>query len=258
MLHLLSKGKTRDLAAGQTDQPMDWSVYAQQYDAMCDGNPYYTNNIATLLQRLEAWRLPKDAVICDIGAGTGNFIYHIAPLMPEARLVHIDSSHDMNATAKVKYASKGYNVEVVEEYVQRLDYPAETFDLVICVHALYAMNPQSLILRKIHRWMKPHGRLFLIDLGRKMNPVDWGLHLLRKSIRKREFLKHVGSMLSNKEVFRQNRLTALGQNTGQYWLHDTIEFGNILERCGFEVEELDQCYRGYSDLAICKRNKVFS
>lgn len=223
---------------------------------MCVNNPEYLHNIAVLKNYLSEWALPADAKVCDLGAGTGNYICELAPDMPSAKFVHLDANKEMNEIARQKYATQGWgNVEVVESMAQRVQFPEEHFDLILCIHSLYTMAPQQLILSKVSRWLKTDGYLFVIDLGRRQDVVDWGLYLFREMVKRHGLIQYVRRTLSGLEVARQNRITAKGQETGRYWLHSTQEFGETLRAANFDVQDLYSCYRGYSDLAVCRRSR---
>ena len=85
----------------------------------------------------------------------------------------------MNDIAREKYFNLGIeDVAIHEEFVQRVDFSEETFDLVVCVNALYAISPQEAVLRKIRRWLKPGGVFIVIDFGRRNRMIDWSWYLL--------------------------------------------------------------------------------
>jgi ubiquinone/menaquinone biosynthesis C-methylase UbiE len=176
---------------------------------------------------------------------------------PECSFVHVDFDTKMNELAARKYEANGVrSVRVISDYAQHLDFPDACFDLVLCVNALYAISPQKQILRKVHSWLKPNGRFFVIDFGRKQRSLDWAIYLLRESVKSRRAGDYVRAVVEGREVWKQNRRSAKGQETGRYWLHSTTDFGNTLVDSGFEVDELQPCYRGYADLAICRKGRI--
>ena len=233
---------------------INWSAYASQYDLMCHHNSYYDENIDELLRYLDSINFDGKSRIADIGAGTGNFICELAKKYPQASFTHIDANREMNKIALRKYETlKLQNIQVIEEEVQRLDFQDYKFDLVLCINALYAMSPQQLVLSKIRSWVAPTGFLYVLDLGRKMDSTDWGLHFLRKAARERQLLTYLtDTFVRGREVFKQNKMTTVAQDSGRYWTHETKDFGTTLEDSGFKVDVLKTCYRGYADLAICR------
>jgi ubiquinone/menaquinone biosynthesis C-methylase UbiE len=230
---------------------MNWHAYAEHYDQMCKFNPPYQDNIDTLIRYLSEWSLPSNADICDLGAGTGNYILEVAKSFPD---VHIDFDSKMNELANKKYAAAGVDkVSIVTEYAQQCTFPKNRFDLVICVNALYAISPQEDVLRKVRSWLRPDGWFFIIDFGRKQRTLEWTLFLFRQSLKAHRAGEYVKALLDAREVLKQNRKSTKGQESGRYWLHSTDAFGKTLSECGFDVEEIFPCYRGYADLAICRK-----
>ena len=237
-----------------TEAEIDWGKYAQQYDLMCRHNDAYEENVSALAQFVQTINLNPTCSIVDIGAGTGNFICELSKVLPSANFVHLDANREMNNIALRKYEKQKIgNVQIIEEQVQRADLPVDTFSLAICVNSLYAMNPQELILSKIHQWLAPDGYLYVIDLGRKMDSWDWGRYFLRQAFREKRLLEYLTDAVARgREVLRQNNMTTIAQDSGRYWTHETSQFGQVLESAGFKIEKLETCYRGYADLAICR------
>jgi ubiquinone/menaquinone biosynthesis C-methylase UbiE len=236
----------------ETSHGIEWSDYAARYDLMAEHNPAYQENIGLLIERLRNWSLPGDARICDLGAGTGNYIVNLAQQLPSAEFWHVDCDKTMINYAKEKYVKLGLsNVKIVEDYIQRIDLPERHFDLVVCVNALYAMSPHESTLRSVARSLKPGGKFFVIDFGRKQRVIDWGWYLLKNTIKTQGLRSYVEFVLKSGEIVRQARNGTRFQAEGGYWLHSTQEFGNTLNKCGFLVEDLFPCYRGYCDLAVC-------
>ncbi len=233
---------------------IDWDAYATQYDLMAKYNPSYHENIELLRGGLDRWGVPSDAEICDLGAGTGNYISALFRARPQATYTHVDFDSVMNDIARDKYKSLGLErVSIHEAYVQRAEFPDESFDLVICVNALYAMSPQEPILDKIRNWLKPGGVFFVIDFGRRFRMIDWGWYFISSMIRNHGVAECARFLLSCAEIYKQNSRGSKNQQDGAYWLHSTTEFGSALTEAGFEVEELQPCYRDYCDLAVCRK-----
>lgn len=239
-------------AAPKADE-IDWDAYASQYDLLATNNPSYLENIEILRSLLKEFSLPDHPAICDVGAGTGNFICALARDLPGARFTHLDADPTMTDVAAKKYKTLALeHVDVHCCSAGDAAYPAESFDLIICVNALYAMAPQTEILRKIRSWLRPSGYFFVIDYGRQVNVLDWTIYILRHVAREKGIVAAAKLLKNNVESIRQNRRGSHGQADGVYWLHSTEAFGTALEEAGFSVDMLRPCYRGYSDLAVCR------
>lgn len=237
------------------DDEMNWDAYAEHYDVMCELNPSYQENIDRLIQYLQTWEMPDHPTILDLGAGTGNYILALANKLKAASFVHVDFDKKMNELARRKYETqKVDSVEIKNQYVQDVRFDYESFDVIICINALYAISPQTEVLQRIHSWLKPNGRFFVIDFGRKQNILDWTFYVFRESMKRHRLGRYIKVLKDNRELIKQNRQTTRGQDSGRYWLHSTAEFRDTLKSCGFEVDEVFPCYRGYSDLAVCRKS----
>lgn len=241
--------------SNKIDYPLVWEKYAPVYDLMSRNNPSYEENIESLISLLDGWDLGESPKVIDIGAGTGNFIEAVQPVLPaKSEIFHLDFNPAMNKIAKQKYDRAGFaNVNLQEDYVQRVEFPENHFDIIICVHALYAMHPQALVLGKMTRWLKPSGKMFLIDLGRKQDWFDWAWYIYRSMIKRSGLYVATREAISFFQVARQNYLLTKGQEAGAYATHTTEEFKRFLESSGLKVEKIGRCYRGYSDVAVCSR-----
>ena len=233
---------------------MNWDAYSEHYDEMCELNPSYQENVGHLVKYLKKWNLPGHADICDLGAGTGNYIAAVSEHLPNANFVHVDCDQKMNDAAQMKYDRLQIkNTNIIAEYAQRLEFDEDSFDLILCVNALYAISPQKQVLQKINSWLKPDGKFFIIDFGRKQRTIEWAMYLFRESMKEHRVGRYVKALFEGREVLKQNRRSTKGQASGRYWLHSTTEFGNTLVDCGLDVHDVFPCYRGYADLAVCSK-----
>jgi len=230
----------------------NWSRYASQYDDMVGFLPVYQDNIDSLLEALPSFELPENPRICDLGAGTGNFIIALQEVLPDATFTHVDLDPVMNETARHKYAERDMNVDIVEDYIQRIDFDAGAFDLIICVNALCHAAPQDITLRRMKRWLTKDGTLFVIDFGRPVRLMDWGWYIFSNAVSKIGFINYLKAVVRNRHTFIQNRRAKKGQSEGAMWTHSLKEFEATLSNAGFKLADSRQCYRGYCDFAICK------
>lgn len=237
-------------------QALEYGQYATQFDKMCELIPVYQENIDFLIDLLPKLSLPENANICDLGAGTGNFVCAMAEVMPSASFIHVDSDPVMNAYAREKYSRKGIqNVEVIEDYIQRARFRDREFDLIVCVNALNTAAPQLPVLRQIGRWLKTSGTLFLIDFGRKQRVLDWGWYILRNTLKRYGVSRYMRALIENREAIRQNRRASKDQANGSMWTHSMEEFQALVVEAGFRIEDSKTCYRGYCDLVVATRRR---
>lgn len=226
----------------------DWSAYATAYDLLSDHNPEYQ----ALLQGFEAFlatiEIPR--LIYDIGGGTGNYTEIAARTCPgsEVRLVEPDAG--MIASAQSKLAAFG-NIKYDNRTLEDFDAPG-TADLVICVHALYAMPRQEQRLGDLHRLLRPGGLLYLIDLGRYMNVTDWRSYLFSKLKKEHGLAGALRVLWQGREIAKQNNAILKAQKKGVYWTHTEAEIASAAAAAGFEILRQQSVYRGYSDLLVCR------
>ena len=233
---------------------IEWSLYAEHYDAMCEANPSYQEMLTLVEDSVQNLDLPDSPRILDVGAGTGNLLLRLLNRLPKAHFVHLDQDPVMVRRASEKFQRAGFgSVSVVA--TDFLDYKVadNSFDLIVSTNAIYAMHPHRQVLRKIFSILKPEARFVVVDFGRKQNTTDWALYLAASNLRRQGFQKTLKVFLENWEVARQNRKTTEGQEGGEYWLHSDTEFLEALSEAGFLIEESHPCYRNYSDFAVCQK-----
>ena len=140
-----------------------------------------------------------------------------------------------------------YNTLAIED----IDSPG-TADLVICVHALYAMPAPEQRLGELRRLLRVGGFLYLVDLGRYMDVADWRSYLF--SILRKE-LGLIGALRmvwQGREIAKQNKTILRAQKKGVYWTHTGAELASAATAAGFEILRQQSVYRGYSDLLVCR------
>ncbi|MEQ8485711.1 MAG: methyltransferase domain-containing protein [Pseudomonadales bacterium] len=242
----------QEAATTRKSDEMDWDAYARSYDEMCALNPAYQQNIEMLIRRLPQWNLPDDARVCDLGAGTGNYILQLSEHLPNASFWHVDADARMIDIANGKYHAAGLSrVTTLHRTAEETTFPEQSFDLIICINALYAFPDRGGVLRHAHGWLRNNGRLFIIDFGRRQSTLDWTFYLFRESIKANRVGRYARALIEAREVIKQNIKTSKGQESGRYWLHSTEAFKQSLSEAGFNVLEASRCYRNYADMAVC-------
>lgn len=226
----------------------DWSAYARAYDLLSEHNPEYKALLKDFETFLTTIETPK--TIYDIGGGTGNYTQIAARCCPDSEIRLVEPDEGMNELARAKLA-EFKNVSFQTCGLEAFDEP-EKADLVICVHALYAMPAQEQRLGELRRLLRPGGWLYLIDLGRYMDVADWRRYLF-KSLR--EKLGLVGALRvfwQGREIAKQNTSIFEAQKKGVYWTHSAAEMAKAVTEAGFEIVRQESVYRGYSDLLVCR------
>ena len=231
---------------------VQWDTYAVYYDELCSKNPAYHQMIALVVDRVLSLSESSTPTIIDVGAGTGTLLNRILEMIPSASCTHLDNDRAMNVRAKEKYRGDNQKVIILEDSALDVEIEENQFDLILSTNAMYAIEPHTVLLDRFHKWLKPHGHLVLVDFGRPQNVNDWVWYLFKESFKSSGLVSTIKFFNENWEAARQNKRTQEAQEQGNYWVHDTEEFGDALEDAGFYVEELASCYRDYSDIAVCK------
>ncbi len=239
------------------ERRLEYSAYADQFDSMCELIPAYQENIDYLLDIVGRLELPEAPKVLDLGAGTGNFVLALHDLVPSADFVHLDSDPAMNRVAKSKYKEKGIEkVEIVEEFMQRATFEEDEFDLIVCVNSLNTAPPQDLVLKLINTWLKPDGKLYLIDFGRRQRLVDWTWYIFSNTVRRFGPMRFFSAFYENRQGLRQNRNATKDQDKGLMWLHTHEEFEKIVTSAGLVIEVSTTCYRDYCDLIVAHKGAI--
>ena len=233
---------------------IQWSKYAEHYDQICEVNPSYSEMINLVVNNALSRDLPRQAQVLDVGAGTGNLIAELARQKTDWNFVHLDYDQGMNSKARAKYASLGLkNVSILERSAEDSEFRAGSFDLILTTNAIYAIPGYAALLENIKNWLAESGTLIAVDFGRPQNTNDWIVYIAKNLLKEKGLTTAFKVLRENWEVARQNRRTSEAQGEGNYWVHNNSEFRIALEKAGFNVERNSECYRGYSDLAVCSK-----
>lgn len=233
---------------------MQYSEYAPHYDNLCEINPAYQELVHIFLDSLPAMDLPNSPTVADLGAGTGNFICPFLSQIPGASVTHLDCSPEMNVLAKKKYLDRGLSVNIVEAHMEDWEFESDTLDLIICVNVLNNAPPALPMLKKMHRWLKPNGTLFLINFGREIKIIDWTWYLLKDSLRNRGPRATLRSIYQTRKAFSSNKAGKDDQKAGKLWTHSSEELRVLVEEAGYDIQKIQTCYRNYADLIVGQKS----
>ena len=112
---------------------------------------------------IQALALKPDAVIADIGSGTGYFSVRFANMVPKGRVYGVDIEPDM-----VKYLADRAKSEGLKNIIAVTGAPSdphlpEKVDLVILVDVFHHIEDRDRYFRRLRDSLKPGGRLAIID-----------------------------------------------------------------------------------------------
>jgi len=108
--------------------------------------------------------LKKDAVVADIGSGSGYYTFRIAPLVPEGKVIGVDIQPEMVAFLYQKSQKLGVgNVESHLGKVDNIQLPQESVDAVILVDAYHEFSHPNEMMQSVYHALKKGGQVYLLE-----------------------------------------------------------------------------------------------
>jgi arsenite methyltransferase len=138
----------------------NFNTLAATYDTL-----RYVQRCARRLVELAV--LPAGARVLDVATGTGWVAMAVAQLVhPTGAVVGVDLAPEMLAYARQKCVALGLpNVAFQEGDAERLDFPDQCFDVVLCASALFQVPNMLAALREWWRVLKPGGHVGFSGFG---------------------------------------------------------------------------------------------
>jgi len=170
------------------------------------------------------------ALVLDAGGGTGRWALRIAK--QGCRVILLDISDGMLNIAKEKVAKEGlqHSVTIRKGDIRKLDYSDETFDMILCEHALFLLEEPGATITEFARVLKK-GAPAIISAQNLY--VQLLMHLPSKEIPEPENLDEVLDILLRRKY---DSMAKDGRVKIYTWTPD--EFRNLLERNGFSVQKI--------------------
>ena len=121
-----------------------------------------------LIARGAAGATPAARAMLDIGCGAGNFTLKVLERLPNLHCTLIDLSANMLARAseRVTAATSG-RVSAIQNDVRSVDLAEAGFDVIVAAAVLHHLRDESewqALFRKLYRWLRPGGSLWIFDL----------------------------------------------------------------------------------------------
>jgi len=153
---------------------------------------------------IQALALKPDAVIADIGSGTGYFSARFANMVPKGRVYGVDTEPDM-----VKYLAERAKREGLKNITAVTGAPGdprlpEKADLIIMVDVFHHVEDRNRYFRRLRDALKPGGRIAIIDF--RMDSPDGPPKSARIAPdRVKTELKGAGYALVKEHIFLPNQ-----------------------------------------------------
>ena len=138
---------------------------------------------------IAAIELAPNAVIADIGAGSGYYSFRISPKIPQGKVVAVDIQPEMLDFLRKKSAElKITNVEPHLGAIDDLKLPAASLDAALMVDAYHEFSHPREMLASLRHALKPGGRIFLLEFrGEDPNVPIKPLHKMTEAQARLEF-----------------------------------------------------------------------
>lgn len=113
--------------------------------------------------------------ILDVGCGPGFFPVILGE--EGHHVTGIDITENMIKEAKANVAAAGQTAELLTMDCHHLEYPEDTFDIIICRNLTWTLDDPRIAYKEWLRVLKPGGRLLVFD-------ACWYLHLFDEEMKK--------------------------------------------------------------------------
>lgn len=211
----------RDLLEKLTEDKL-WSVYSASYDRVLTEFPPYMTLIKDIISVLPSGSFR----VADLGAGTGNVTAELA------NAGHHVTAVENNVAMLERLRAKDFaspSVTVVKASVKNLDLlPQQSFDAVVMMNVLYAVDDPLRCLIAVNRILKPGGMLSFSTTHSETR-LDSLLNAIKAH------LKKTGSYNDLKEdfdrVYRANK--HIEKTIALRYTRD--EYRKWVQRAGFEI-----------------------
>jgi predicted methyltransferase len=112
---------------------------------------------------IQALQLQPDAVVADIGAGTGYFSMRLAHMVPQGKVYAVDAEPDMVAYLKRRAGeAKLANVHAVQATADSPRLP-EKVDVILFVDVYHHIGNRARYFSRLRESLKRGGRLAIVD-----------------------------------------------------------------------------------------------
>lgn len=153
------------------------------------GPPQHYDDPAAMIAVFEndtrnAWQLPDDvvralglrqreAIVADIGAGSGYFTRRLAMEVPEGRVYAVDVDGEFDDYLRSHRESWGTpNIEPHLALYEDPMLPEAELDLVFTANTYAYIRDRPAYFTKVHRALKPGGRLVVLDFRPDATPPE--------------------------------------------------------------------------------------
>jgi ubiquinone/menaquinone biosynthesis C-methylase UbiE len=126
------------------------------------------------MRMLDLARLRTTDHVLDVGTGTGLVALRAGALVSNGRVIGIDHSPGMLEQASAKAQRSGLSDSVMFRQMdaEHLEFPDQSFDIVLSLYALFHFPEPLVAAREMHRVLRPGGRV-VIGVGSGPSLFSW-------------------------------------------------------------------------------------
>lgn len=199
-------------------------------------NRYITSELSSF--RKEAWKKQIEKLlkgdnlrILDVGCGPGFFSCILSEMGHE--LTGIDASDGMLTCARENAKRLQVNPEFLKMDVNELEFPDDTFDVVISRNVTWTLEHPGEVYAEFKRILKPGGKLIIYDANWHMHFFDDELYKKVKQHEEEHFKKYGTQEIVSNGDMEYLKTAPLTSTLRPQWDIKTLEALNM----DVEVEE---------------------
>jgi ubiquinone/menaquinone biosynthesis C-methylase UbiE len=201
---------------------------SKSYDEIFD-TLYFKVYDAITWKHLEPY-VPTDpnALVLDAGGGTGRWAIRMA--RKGCKVVLIDASEGMLKAAEKKVKEEGlqHKITIKKGDITKTDYADETFDMILCEHALFLFKEPDIVIKELKRILKKKSSLIISAQNRYVQSLS--------SLSSKPSVDNVDRAFKVLASEEHECMTEDGKVKIYTWTLE--EFKTMLERNGFHVEKI--------------------
>lgn len=223
--------------------------YSRKYDLLVKYSPPYQAIGRLIVDVLLKKYTNKSAfTVLDIGGGTGNFSKYLLDTFPKASITLLEPNKNMLIIARKKLDH--HEIKFVNDTFENFE-GKNTFDVLLCIHALYLMPDSKRLISRFKKFMNPSSIFIVCDIGQEINVMDWTIYLIKENIKTNGIWKTLKLFLLSAEIKAANHTIQSKQVSGDLWRHDLNTFRLWFSKY-YNVVDSITCYRGCSNFLSCE------
>ncbi|MEA2090384.1 MAG: methyltransferase domain-containing protein [Thermoproteota archaeon] len=170
----------------------------------------------------------SDALVLDAGGGTGRWSFRMA--RKGCKVVLMDISEKMLEIATKRARKEGLQHKIIIKRgdITKTSYADESFDMILCEHALFLFKDPDILLKELRRVLKKKARLIISAPNRYVQSLV--------SLPEKPALSNMDNAIDI--LFRKKHRTMTKQGKVKIYTWTPNEFRKMLERNGFQVEKI--------------------